>query len=189
VDGIGLENARRIAFEANTHFFTSTTTYKDARQAWIDAAMSIDPNFVDSVKAAWDAVDVAGDPILSIATADESFENGTDLPSGYSSSLLLGTGGLWSVSTSTGALGNNSLVSGVLEDDLTWTGNFDNYQSTFSMNSVSWSGVVDPGYMTFYWRTSSEAAYDTLDFYIDGEWRSSWSGINPWSFYSEAVTS
>lgn len=170
-----MENARRIAFEANTHFFTSTTTYKDARQAWIDAATSIDPNFVDSVRAAWDAVDIASDPMLSLATADESFENGTDLPLGYSSSLLLGTGGLWSVSTSTGALGNNSLVSGVIEDS--------------STTALTWSGVVDPGYMTFYWRTSSEATYDTLDFYIDGVQKASWSGINPWSFYSEAVTS
>lgn len=43
--------------------------------------------------------------------------------------------------------------------------------------------------MTYYWRTSTEAIYDTLDFYIDGVKKNSWSGLNPWSFYSEAVTS
>ncbi len=115
------------------------------------------------------------DPVTVLATADESFENSTDLPSGYASSLPSGSGGLWSVTTSTGVLGNNSLVSGLIEDD--------------STTALTWSGVTDAGYTTFYWRTSSEAMFDTLDFYMDGELRNSWSGINPWSFYSEAVTS
>lgn len=177
VDGIGIENARRIAFETNTHFVTSTTDYKGVRQAWIDAANSLhptDPSFANSVKAAWNAVGVVADPILTLATTDESFENSTSLPVGWNTSVS-GSGAPWGVTTTTGALGNNSLVSGALVDS--------------SSGSVSWSGVTDAGYMTFYWRTSSEARWDTLDFYVDGVNKKSWSGINPWSFYSEAVTS
>lgn len=178
VDGIGIEAARAIAFETNTHFVTSTTDYKGVRQAWIDAANSLHPtdiSFANSVKAAWDAVGVISDPIIPLATSTESFEDSTNLPTGYSSSLVTGTGDAWSVTTTTGALGNNSLVSGIIANN--------------SVTAVSWSGVTDTGYMTFYWRTSSEAGYDSLDFYVDGMYKKSWSGINPWSFYSEAMTS
>ncbi|MDD5197505.1 MAG: M4 family metallopeptidase [Candidatus Gracilibacteria bacterium] len=192
VDGIGITEASRIAFETNTHFVTSTTDYKGVRQAWIDAANSLHPtdsSFAASVKVAWDAVGVVSDPIVSLATSTESFEDDTNLPVGYTSSLLVGTGNIWSVTTTTGAMGSNSLISGTIEDDLTWTGNWDNYQSKFSTTSLSLSGVNDDGYMTFYWRTSSESIFDTLDFYIDGVKKKSWSGINPWSFYNEAITS
>ena len=174
VTGIGIQNARRIAFETNTHFVTSTTDYKGVRQAWIDAANSIDPNYVPAVKAAWDAVGVVSNPLISLATADESFETSTLLPVGYTTSLLYGTGTPWSVTTTTGALGNNSLVSGPL--------------SNSSSNSVIWSGTTDAGYIGYYWRTSSEARWDTLDFYIDGIWRESWSGLNPWTYYATAIT-
>ncbi len=119
------------------------------------------------MKVAWDAVGVVSDPIVSLATSTESFEDDTNLPVGYTSSLLVGTGNIWSVTTTTGAMGSNSLISGTIEDDLTWTGNWDNYQSKFSTTSLSLSGVNDDGYMTFYWRTSSESIFDTLDFYID----------------------
>ena len=111
LDGIGIQNARRVAFETNTHFVTSTTDYKGVRQAWIDAANSINPSYVASVKAAWDAVGVVSDPTIALATSDESFENNTSLPAGYTTSLLAGSGNLWSVTTATGAWGNNSLVS------------------------------------------------------------------------------
>lgn len=108
VDGIGIENARRIAYETNTHFVTSTTDYKGVRQAWIDAANSINPGFVPSVKAAWDAVGVVSDPIF--ATSDESFENSTGFPTGWNTDIS-GSGAPWEVTTATGALGSNSLVS------------------------------------------------------------------------------
>lgn len=173
--GIGIGNARRVAFETNTHFVTSTSDYKAVRQAWIDAANSINPSYVPVVKAAWDAVGVIGDPIVTLATASESFENSTNLPVGYTTSLIAGSGNPWTVTTTTGALGNNSLVSGIISDN--------------SSNAVSWSGITDAGYMTYYWRTSSEVKYDTLDFFIDGVMRNSWSGINPWSFYSDIITS
>lgn len=174
VTGIGIQNARRVAFETNTHFITSTTDYKGVRQAWIDAANSINPSYVPVVKAAWDAVGVVNNPIISLATADESFETNTLLPIGYTTSLLYGTGTPWSVTTMTGALGNNSLVSGHI--------------SNSSSNMVTWSGVTNAGYIGYYWRTSSEVRWDTLDFYIDGIWLKSWSGLNPWTYYATAIT-
>ncbi|MDD2916506.1 MAG: M4 family metallopeptidase [Candidatus Gracilibacteria bacterium] len=180
IDGIGIEEARRIAFETNTHFVTDTTDYKGVRQAWIDAANSLHPtdiSFANSVKAAWDAVGVSGNPITSFSDVSESFENSTQLPVGWNVSAVGGSeaiGEPWFITTSTGAIGNNSLVSGVLQDN--------------SNASVSWSGVTDAGYASFYWRTSSEAGYDTLEFYVDGERKNSWSGLNPWSFYSEPIS-
>lgn len=114
VNGIGIAEAWRIAFEANTHFVTSMTDYKMARQAWIDAANSLhptDPSFANSVKAAWDSVGVSGNPLVNISTPDESFETSTSLPNGYATSVLFGSGSPWTVTTATGAFGSNSLVS------------------------------------------------------------------------------
>ncbi len=107
---------------------TSTTDYASVRQAWIDAANSLHPtdvSFANAVKAAWDAVGVAGNPLVSLATADESFESNLSLPSGYTTSLLAGTGVLWSVTTATGATGSQSLVSGAIGNnsasEVTWS--------------------------------------------------------------------
>ncbi len=101
VDGIGLTNARRIAYEANTNFMPSTATYADSRQAWIDAANSINPAFVPSVIAAWDAVGVYGTSITPVLTSDESFETSTALPLNWSTSSTGATA--WSVVTNTGS--------------------------------------------------------------------------------------
>lgn len=160
------------------------TDYKGVRQAWIDGANSINPNYVAPVKAAWDAVGVGGDPIVPMATSAESFEDSMSLPGGWSTSIVSGeaisgeptiSGEPWAVTNSTGALGSRSLMSGVI-----------GYNSS---TAVSWSGITDAGNMTFYFRTSSEAGYDNLTFFIDGVQRQTWSGLNPWSFYSDSVTS
>ncbi|MDQ1343620.1 MAG: hypothetical protein QG650_339, partial [Patescibacteria group bacterium] len=83
VDGIDLSNAMRVAFETNSHFLTSEATYQSARQAWIDAANSIDPSFVPSVMAAWDAVGVGPKIDYPVTvTSDESFETSAELPGG-----------------------------------------------------------------------------------------------------------
>lgn len=115
VDGIGLAAARLIAFETNTNFVTSTTDYKGVRQAWIDAANSLyptDPSIAASVKAAWDAVGVTADPVVSLVTSAESFEDDTNLPIGWDTIVMTGgtmsgevvIGNPWSVTTDTGAL-------------------------------------------------------------------------------------
>lgn len=170
VDGIGINNARQIAYEANSHFLTSSATYKDARQAWIDAANAINPAFVPSVEAAWDAVDVGREPAYSVlSVSDESFENSTSLPANWTTS---GTG--WTVSTSTGSFGANSLVSGDINNS--------------EESSVSWQTATHTGSLAFAYRTSSEAGYDFLKLFVDGEQKASWSGETPWTLYSEPIT-
>lgn len=81
VDGIGLANAFRLAYEANSHFLTSEATYQDARQAWIDAANSVNPAYAASVSAAWDAVGVGPEiDYPAFVTSEESFEDSASLP-------------------------------------------------------------------------------------------------------------
>lgn len=165
VDGLGITDAMRVAYETNSHFLTSDATYQTARQAWVDAARSVNPAFVASVEAAWDAVGVnASVEYPAFVTGDESFENSASLPSGWTTDA--GTGS-WTVSSSTGAIGTKSLVSP----------NIGNSQSS----SVAYSSLTDTGYVTFYSRTSSEHYFDFLTFSIDGVRKDAWSGESAWS--------
>jgi len=65
VTGIGIANARLVAYRALTIYCTKTTDYQGARDAWISAANDLDPTWVPSVKAAWDAVGVNGTSLTS----------------------------------------------------------------------------------------------------------------------------
>ncbi len=86
VDGIGISNAWQVAYATNTNFLTSSSDYQDARQAWIDAANSINPAWGASVANAWDAVGVFEKiDYPAFVSGDASFENRTSLPSGWAS--------------------------------------------------------------------------------------------------------
>jgi Zn-dependent metalloprotease len=58
VAGIGMNNARQVAYRALTVYCTSTTDYAGVRDAWIAAAQDLNPTWVTSVQAAWNAVGV-----------------------------------------------------------------------------------------------------------------------------------
>lgn len=64
VTGIGITNAAQVAYRALTVYCTPYTFYREAREAWISAAEDLNTNWVPSVRAAWNAVDV---PTLVIA--------------------------------------------------------------------------------------------------------------------------
>lgn len=152
VDGIGLTNAWTVAYAANSYYVTSDTDYQSVRQAWIDAANSVNPAWAASVANAWDAVGVFEKiDYPAFLTADESFENGTSLPSGWSTDA--GTGA-WTVTTSTGAFGSGSLVSPDIGND--------------EVTNVFYDATTESGYLSFHARTSSERSYDFLKFYVDG---------------------
>ncbi len=171
MDGIGLDSAFDVAFETNSHFLPSDASHSDARQAWIDAANSLDSNYVASVEAAWDAVGVyAETQYPAFITADESFENGTSLPSGWTTGA--GTGA-WTVVTSTGAVGSNSLQSPAISDS----------QSA----SVSLAAETSTGYLTFFARTSTEAIFDELRLYVDGSLFADFSGERSWTPYAYPI--
>ena len=163
MDGIGLQNAARVAYEANTNFVTSEATYQTVRQAWIDAANAVNPAYAASVANAWDAVGV-NDEIAypAFVTSDESFENDVSIPNGWTTS---GSGN-WTLTSSTGAIGAKSLQSPALA----------NSESA----SVTYSAATDTGYLSFFARTSSEKGYDELKLYVDGSLKNSWSGENAW---------
>jgi Zn-dependent metalloprotease len=70
VTGIGIINARLVAYRALTVYCTATTDYKGARDAWVSAANDLNPTWVPSVKAAWNAVGVLGtSPVITSATS------------------------------------------------------------------------------------------------------------------------
>jgi len=56
--GIGINNARQIAYRALTVYCASNTVYSGARAAWISAATDLNPAWTASVSAAWNAVGV-----------------------------------------------------------------------------------------------------------------------------------
>lgn len=58
--GIGINNARLIAYRALTVYCTQFTTFAGARTAWLSAAKDLNPAWVAPVAAAWDAVGVSG---------------------------------------------------------------------------------------------------------------------------------
>lgn len=58
--GIGINNARLIAYRALTVYCTQFTTYAGARTAWLSAAKDLNASWVAPVAAAWDAVGVSG---------------------------------------------------------------------------------------------------------------------------------
>ena len=58
--GIGINNARQIAYRALTVYCTKNTTYAGARAAWFSAATDLNSAWASPVAAAWDAVGVAG---------------------------------------------------------------------------------------------------------------------------------
>ncbi len=151
VDGIGLQNAARIAYEANTNFVTSEATYQTARQAWIDAANAVNPAYAASVANAWDAVGVNEEIAYpAFVTSDESFENDVSIPAGWTTS----GSGIWTLTSSTGAIGNKSLQSPAIADK--------------ESASVTYSATTDTGYLSFFARTSTEKTYDKLKLYVDG---------------------
>lgn len=118
----------------------------------MDAANSINPAWVPSVANAWDAVGVFEKiDYPAFLTADESFENGTSLPVGWTTDS--GTGA-WTVTTSTGAYGNNSLVSADIGDS--------------QKSDVTYQATTESGYLSFYARTSSEKSYDYLKLFVNG---------------------
>jgi len=58
ITGIGVENARRIAYRALTVYCSIHTDYAGARTAWISAATDLDSSWASVVQAAWAAVGV-----------------------------------------------------------------------------------------------------------------------------------
>lgn len=60
VDGIGVENAMKVAYRANLAYWTSTSTYQEAADGTISAANDLDPTYqwTIQVSKAWEAVGV-----------------------------------------------------------------------------------------------------------------------------------
>jgi thermolysin len=110
VTGITITNARRVAYRALTVYCDKNTDYKAVRNAWVSAAQDLNPTWVSSVKAAWDAVGVAATGITSAlsvtatrnspitpytitATDNPTLYTATDLPAGLrlSGAIISGT--------------------------------------------------------------------------------------------------
>jgi hypothetical protein len=106
------------------------------------------------------------------------WSGGTQPPSGGSLSEALDT----SMSLSTGGDADwfNQAVTFYLDSDAAQSG-------AISHNQESWmQTTVSGGSISFYWKVSSEAGYDALEFYIDGSLQDSISGSADWQqvFYT-----
>lgn len=63
IAGLGVENARQIAYRALTVYCGPHTDYRAARLAWLSAAQDLNPAWVQVVQAAWAAVGVEDSPV------------------------------------------------------------------------------------------------------------------------------
>jgi len=177
VIGIGINNARRIAYHVNTYYLTESDTFQTARWYWIVAAEALFlPNYperVAAVKKAWDAVGVREVPGFD---PFESFE-GTNLPAGFS------TGGdlPWVITADDKTHGNQSVRAGAIGDS----------QNSWLQWQVSLSEASPISFfvhISSQWFIASNASGDGLKFYVDGVERATWRGDFPWAFYSDYLT-
>jgi Zn-dependent metalloprotease len=77
--GLGIENARRVAYRALTVYCTRNTDYAAARSAWISAAQDLDASWVGTVEAAWAAVGMSGGaPIYTSSLRIQALNNDFD---------------------------------------------------------------------------------------------------------------
>lgn len=161
VTGIGINNARLVAYRTNSYKLTSSSGYAAARAAWVSAASDINAAWVNNVKAAWDAIGIIDVP----ATVTESFE-GSSLPTGWTT----GGNASWSIVSDSAKHGSKSLKSGAIQ----------NNQSTWIQKTITPSSA---GNVSFFVKISSEMGYDKLEFYVDGVKKTTWSGEVPWTSY------
>jgi hypothetical protein len=100
---------------------------------------------------------------------------GGSLSEALDTSLSLSTGGDadWFSQTATSYIDSDAAQSGAI-----------------SHNQESWmQTTVSGGAISFYWKVSSEAAYDVLEFYIDGSLQDSISGLGDWQQVSYTLSS
>ncbi|MHC4535366.1 MAG: hypothetical protein ACYS6K_15555 [Planctomycetota bacterium] len=101
------------------------------------------------------------------------WSGGTQPPSGGSLSEALDT----SMSLSTGGDADwfNQSTTFYIDSDAAQSGIISHNQESWMQTTVSISGTIG-----FYWKVSSEAGYDVLEFYIDGSLQDSISGSTDW---------
>lgn len=77
INGIGVENARLIAYRALTVYCTRNTDYAAVRTAWISAAQDLNSSWVSSVQTAWAAVGVDDTGVTAAKVSPAIKANGT----------------------------------------------------------------------------------------------------------------
>ncbi|MCX5642815.1 MAG: M4 family metallopeptidase [Candidatus Omnitrophica bacterium] len=161
VAGIGMDNARMIAYQVNTNYLGPSETYWPTSRQWAEAALAINPAWVDSVNSAWAAVGLIDVPVSPY----QDFEGAT-LPFGWTT----GGNAAWFLTTSAKIHGSKGLRSGTINDG----------QSTW----LQWKGYIAvAGLFSFFARISSEGGSDFLKFYINDVEQPGWSGEMPWTSY------
>jgi hypothetical protein len=98
------------------------------------------------------------------------------LPDALDTTLHLSTGGSsnWFYQT----------LTSYYDGDAAQSGSINNYQNSWMQTTVT-----GPGTLSFYWKVSSEANYDFLEFYIDGYLQTHISGSEDWQQKSYTIIS
>ncbi|MDX9868570.1 MAG: M4 family metallopeptidase, partial [Kiritimatiellia bacterium] len=69
INGIGVQAGEQIAYRALSEYCTPETTYAGIKVAWVSAARDLDPRWVRSTRAAWNAVlGLAPPPPMAVAS-------------------------------------------------------------------------------------------------------------------------
>lgn len=60
VDGIGVQNAMKVAYHANAYYWTNNSTYQEAAYGTVSASSDLDPTYAWTIQVskAWDAVGI-----------------------------------------------------------------------------------------------------------------------------------
>ncbi|MBI2439838.1 MAG: M4 family metallopeptidase [Lentisphaerae bacterium] len=159
VNGIGITNAARIAYRTLTTYCYDYTDYSQVRSAWISAAQDLNSAWVPSVTQAWEAVGYGGNTLADLGTA----LNATYL------TWYTGGNSNWFAQTNVTYDGVLAAQSGPIDDDQQ-----SRLQTTFS----------GAGIFSFWWKVSSEANYDYLRFFIDGQEQKKITSEASWAYYA-----
>ncbi|MBI2437867.1 MAG: M4 family metallopeptidase, partial [Lentisphaerae bacterium] len=159
VSGIGITNAARVAYRALTTYCYEFTDYTEVRSAWISAAQDLNSAWVASVTQAWEAVGYGANTLADLGTA----LNATYL------TWYTGGNSNWFAQT-------NITYDGVLAAQ---SGPIANSQQSRLQTTFSGAGIF-----SFWWKVSSEANWDYLRFFIDGQEQRKITGEASWSYYA-----
>ncbi|MBI4860397.1 MAG: fibronectin type III domain-containing protein, partial [Candidatus Riflebacteria bacterium] len=167
ITGIGWQNGVRVAHRASSVYLSSSSTYRDTRNAWVSAATDLQgmDDWVTPVQQAFDAIGIIDVP----TPVTEGFE-GAGLPGDW----VTWGDGTWSVTT-THVEGSQSAAPGPIG----------NGQTAYLQTTVN---PTCTSQLSFFAQTSSEYCYDKIIFWVDSNPVTEWSGALAWTSYCTTLT-
>jgi len=203
ITGIGITNARAIAYRALSVYCTASTDYSGARTAWMSAAADLNSSWSSTVEAAWAAVGVSeSTPSTSSRLRVQGLNNDFDGDNKADYALYDYVYGNWYIYSSSArnwmTYGNNFGSSGYLPVPGDYDGNGKADLVDYSRNTAWWliyyvgRGAVDAFQWGAYYCIPVPGDYDgdgKSDFalynFVSGQWYIFKSSTLTWLAYGE----